>query len=84
MAPAARSERPDSGDQESLDVVSNDQQDQGPEHFQGLQDAYEENSGPNKLDAVGAAGGDAKAKAKLALSTDGPFGKDIDKEGTGT
>ena len=88
MATAARSERPDSGDQEPNEVVTNDQQDaQGPESFQGRQDDYEDNRGPNQLDDVGEAGGDAKAKAKIALSSDGPFGKSVEAEGndrTGT
>jgi len=81
MATSARSERPDSGDQEPNEVVTNDQEDaQGPESFQGPRDAYEDDSGPNKLDEVGAAGGDAEAKAKMALSKDGPFDGKLDGE----
>ena len=82
MATGARSEAPDTGDQSRTEVSANDQQDaQGPESFQGLQTAYEDKTGPNQLDDIGAAGGDAKAKAQAALSSDGPYGKSVEEEG---
>ncbi len=82
MATGARSEAPDTGDQEPIVTSANEQQDsQGPESFQGLQTPYEDKTGPNQLDAIGEAGGDAKAKAKAALSSDGPYGKIIEEEG---
>jgi len=75
MAMSAKSEQPESGDKEVLDVA--DEPSQGPEDFHGIQDT--DTSPKNKLDEV--AGGDAKKKAQLALSPNGPYGDEVGKEG---
>jgi hypothetical protein len=75
MATSVKSEQPESGDKEVLNVA--DEPPQGPEDFHGMQDTY--TSPKNKLDKV--AGRDAKKKAQLALSPDGPYGDEVGKEG---
>jgi hypothetical protein len=75
MATSVKSEQPESGDQEVLYFA--DEPPQGPEDFHGIQDT--DISPKNKLDEI--AGGDAKKKAQLALSPDGPYGDEIGKEG---
>ena len=75
MATSVKSEQPKSGDEEVLDVA--DEPPQGPEDSHGIQDT--ETLPENKLDE--AAGGDAKKKAQLALSPDGPYGDEVGKEG---
>ena len=80
MATSAKSEQPESGDQEVLEFA--DERPQGPEGFQGTQEGFSRTTKPpNKLDEV--AGGDAKRKAQLALSSDGPYGDEVGKEGNG-
>jgi len=80
MASSAKSELPDSGDKEPLDFEN----DQGPSQegesgLQGLRETETTGQVPNKLDEV--AGGDAKKKAQLALSGEGPYGDEVGKEG---
>jgi hypothetical protein len=75
MATSAKSEQPESGDKEVLEVV--DEPSQGPEDFHGIQDT--DTPPENKLDEV--AGGDAKKKAQLALSPDGPYGDEVKRDG---
>ena len=75
MATSVKSEQPESGDKEVLDIA--DEPPQGPEDFHGIQDT--DTSPTNKLDEV--AGGDAKKKAQLALSPDGPYGGEVGKGG---
>ena len=75
MATSVKSEQPESGDKEVLDFA--DEPPQGPEDFHGIQDT--DTSPENKLDEI--AGGDAKKKAQLALSPDGPYGDEVRKEG---
>ena len=75
MATLAKSEQPESGDKEVLEFE--DEPPQGPENFQGIQDT--EKTPQNKLDDI--AGVDAKKKAQLAFSSDGPYGDKVKKEG---
>ena len=77
MATSAKSEQPDSGDKEVLEFA--DVPPQSPENFQGPRDTEEPPQ--NKLDEI--AGGDAKKKAQLAFSSDGPYKDEIGKEGNG-
>jgi hypothetical protein len=69
------SELPESGDKEVIYVA--DEPPQGPEDFHGVQDT--DPSPENKLDEI--AGGDAKKKAQLALSPDGPYEDEVRKGG---
>jgi hypothetical protein len=81
MASSAKSELPDSGDKEPLDF-ENEPTSQEAEReggIQGLQETETTGPVPNKLDEV--AGGDAKKKAQLALSGEGPYGDEVGKEG---
>jgi hypothetical protein len=77
VATSAKSEQPESGDKEVLEFA--DKQPQGPEDFRGTQDT--DTAPQNMLDEV--VGGDAKKKAQLALSSDGPYGEEVGKEGNG-
>ena len=78
MATSANSEQPESGDKEVLDFGG--ESSQGPEEgFQGTQVSSLDAKPRNKLDEV--AGGDAKKKAQLALSKEGPYGDEVGKEG---
>lgn len=54
-----------------------DEPPQGPENFGGVQDGKP--PPPNQLDDM--AGGDAKKKAQLALSSDGPYAEEIKNNG---
>jgi hypothetical protein len=65
MATSVKSEKPESGDKEVLDVA--DEPPQGLEDSCGIQDT--DTLPENKLEEV--AGGDTKKKAQLAMSPDG-------------
>jgi hypothetical protein len=75
MATSAKSEQPEDGDKEVLEFA--DEPPEGPEDFHGIQDT--DTAPHNKLDEV--AGSDAKKKAQLAWSIDGPYGEKVGKGG---
>jgi hypothetical protein len=75
MATSAKSEQPDDGDKGVLEFAN--EPPEGPEDLHGIQDT--DTAPLNNLDEV--AGSDAKKKAQLALSSDGPYVEKGGKEG---